>query len=139
MEIIENVPKKVGRPRGYPKTGGRQKGTPNSLTRDVRTALRDLAENNAENVQQWLDSVAEESPAEALRLYLMLIRYVIPVLSAAAIADVTPKPPRQALYAMSNDELLALIKSERVANSTTLPDRNVCLPKSYDNGEELLR
>jgi hypothetical protein len=98
---------------GFPakrvKTGGRAKGTPNRITADVRSALRDLAENNASRVQTWLDAVAEENPAEALRLYLALARFVVPVLSAAAIADITPKSPREQLARLSSDELMAII------------------------------
>jgi len=61
----------------------------NKITRDIRAALRDLAEGNADRVQSWLDSAAENDPAEALRLWLSLLRYVTPTLQAAAIADVT--------------------------------------------------
>jgi hypothetical protein len=91
------------------KTGGRAKGTLNRVTADVRAALRELAENNAARVQDWLDRIAKDDPAEALRLYLMLIRYVVPVLSAAAIADITPRSPSAALAHLSDDELLACI------------------------------
>ena len=125
-----NAPKRV-------KTGGRQKGTPNAVTRDVRKALRDLAESNAPKVQAWLDAVAAQDPAEALRLYLALIRYVVPVLSAAAIADITPKAPREALHAMSDAELLAIICRERAAEPLALPAPASALPNPDD--EELLR
>jgi hypothetical protein len=91
------------------KTGGRARGTPNRVTADVRAALRELAENNAARVQEWLDRIAKDDPAESLRLFLMLIRYVVPVLSAAAIADITPKSPSAALAHLSDDELLARI------------------------------
>ncbi len=71
-----------------PKTGGRQKGTPNRITADVRATLRELAEANAGRVQEWLDRVAEDDPGEAIRLYLSLCRYVVPVLSAAAVSAI---------------------------------------------------
>lgn len=95
---------------GGRKPRGRPLGAPNKITRDIRAALRDLAEGNADRVQSWLDSVAEKDPAEALRLWLGLLRYVTPTLQAAAIADVTPsKPVRQQLAAMSEEELLECI------------------------------
>ena len=75
----------------------------------MRAALRDLAEGNAWHIQQWLDRVAEENPAEALRLYLALTRFVVPVLSAAAIADITPKSPREQLATLSSDELMSIV------------------------------
>jgi hypothetical protein len=43
-------------------------------------------------------------------LYLALLRYVVPVLSAAAIADITPpKSPREQLARLSDDDLMAII------------------------------
>ncbi|MCW5141069.1 hypothetical protein [Burkholderia cenocepacia] len=36
---------KVGRPKGLPKTGGRQKGTPNKLTADVKALARQYGPN----------------------------------------------------------------------------------------------
>jgi hypothetical protein len=92
------------------KTGGRQKGTPNRVTRDIRTALRDLAERNADNAQVWLDRVAATDPAEAMRLYLALLRFTTPTLTASAIADVTPPPSpiRHRLARANIDERLLL-------------------------------
>ncbi len=96
--------------RGGP---GRPKGAPNKITRDIRHALRALAEGNADRVQSWLDSVADKDPAEALRLWLALLRYVTPTLQAAAIADITPpKSTRDVqirLARMTDEELLEVI------------------------------
>jgi hypothetical protein len=50
------------------KTGGRQKGTPNRVTADVRQAFADLVRGNLDNVQRCLGRVAQESPARALEL-----------------------------------------------------------------------
>jgi hypothetical protein len=73
-----------------PKTGGRQRGTPNRVTADVRDAFADLVRGNLGNVQTWLDRVAAESPEKALELLLQLSRYVLPELKAMAI-DVRPQ------------------------------------------------
>ena len=95
---------------GGRKPRGRPPGAPNKITRNIREALRDLAEGNADRVQSWLDSVAEKDPAEALRLWLGLLRYVTPTLQAAAIADLTPsKAASQQLAAMSDEELMEYI------------------------------
>jgi hypothetical protein len=101
-EVVANRQKRL-------KTGGRRKGTPNVVTRDVRGALRDLAEGNAPRVQEWLDRVAEADPAEATRLWLALIRYVTPTLAAAAIADITPKPDKDRVVEMTDEELIQVI------------------------------
>jgi hypothetical protein len=91
------------------KRRGRPPGAPNKITRDIRAALRDLANGNADRVQSWLDSVADKDPAEALRLWLALLRYVTPTLQAAAIADLTPKSTRASLACMTDEELMQVI------------------------------
>lgn len=92
------------------KPRGRPPGSPNKITRDIRAALRDLAEGNSHRVQEWLDRVAETDPAEALRLFLGLLRYVTPTLQAAAIADLTPqKSNKELLSSMSDAELTARV------------------------------
>ena len=106
-ETIDAGPGKRGR--------GRPPGAPNKITRDIRAALRDLAEGNADRVQSWLDTVAEQDPAEALRLWLALLRYVTPTLQAAAIADLTPKSDRARLATMTDEELMEAIVSSQEA------------------------
>ncbi len=110
METIEIHAARVGRPKGTRKTGGRQKGTANLVTREVRATLRDLAEGNGHSVQGWLDRVAENDPAEAMRLWLALLRFVTPTLQAAAIADITPpKRASDQLCKFTDRELLEMI------------------------------
>ena len=115
MDTIEIHEARVGRPKGTPKTGGRQRGTANLVTREVRATLRDLAEVNANHVQGWLDRVAENDPAEATRLWLALLRFVTPTLQAAAIADLSP--PKSAsdvqkqLYQFTDDELTQILNN----------------------------
>jgi DNA-directed RNA polymerase subunit F len=99
-----------------PKTGGRRKGTLNVVTRDVRAALRDLAEANAPRVQEWLDQTAKIDPAEATRLWLALIRFVTPTLAAAAVADITPKLAKDRVLEMTDEELMQeIINSHEAA------------------------
>jgi hypothetical protein len=96
----------VGRGRPGP---GRPPGAPNERTRDIRAALRDLAENNHAKVQGWLDSVAATDPAEALRLYLALLRYVTPTLAAVAGPPISLMP--RAVRDLSYDELVSILYS----------------------------
>lgn len=92
---------------------GRPKGSLNVVTRDIRAALRDLAENNSESVQDWIERVAVDDPGEATRLFLELCRFVTPTLKAATVADLSPptsaKTIQQKLYAMTDAELLESI------------------------------
>ena len=67
------------------KTGGRQVGTPNKVTKELRERFKEFAEGNFDNCQEWLDRVADEDPAEALRLYLALTERVIGKLSSQQI------------------------------------------------------
>jgi len=123
------------RPKGL-KTGGRVKGTPNRVTTGVREALCELAQNNVGSVQEWLERVAVDNPAEAVRLFLMLARFVVPTLQAVALADITPKLMGHRLAAMSDQELLAIIQSESTPlRRISAPAR----PKPDPDDEELLR
>ena len=90
-----------------PKTGGRQVGTPNRITADVRRAIAALAENNTDRVQRWLDRVAEQNPAEALRIWLQLLEFTMPKLRAATVdvRDGVPRPVGQ----LSLAELQAIV------------------------------
>jgi len=153
METIEIHPARVGRPQGTRKTGGRQKGTANLVTRDIRATLRDLAEGNAVRVQAWFDAVAAKDPGEALKIWLALLRFVTPTLQAAAISDVTPKSISHRLAAMSDGELLEAIAQspkrsapikqgvtmrDELSHRTTAPE-TVPPPIANLSADELLR
>lgn len=60
---------------------GRKKGIPNKSTRDVRLAIAQIAQNNVQNVQRWLERTARKQPGRALDLYLSLCEYHIPKLA----------------------------------------------------------
>ena len=74
-----------GRPKGAPKTGGRKKGTPNKVTKDIREAIGEMLEGCADRMGEWLDRVAAEDPAKALDLALKASEYAIPKLSRAEV------------------------------------------------------
>lgn len=63
------------------KTGGRQKGTPNKTTTDVRSAVALLAENNIDRLEGWLDEIAETDPVKASDLFLRILEYHVPKLA----------------------------------------------------------
>ena len=62
------------------KTGGRQKGTPNKSTAEVREAIATFASANVGRMTKWLDSVEAVDAAKAFDLYLRAIEYHIPKL-----------------------------------------------------------
>lgn len=79
----------AGRKPGTPKTGGRQKGTPNKVNAEFRETVRRVLESNTENVGRWLALVAEGDgsegscgdPAKALDLLVKLAEFAAPKLS----------------------------------------------------------
>lgn len=73
------------RPKGLPKTGGRQPGTPNKVTREFRETVARLLEDNAENVAQWLTRVAADDPDKALQRLAQLAEYAAPKLSRSEV------------------------------------------------------
>lgn len=67
------------------KTGGRQAGTPNKSTRQVREAIAAFAEANVERMGTWLRAVEADDPAKAMELYLRAIEYHIPKLGRTEV------------------------------------------------------
>ncbi len=63
--------------KGKEKTGGRTKGTPNALNRDLREIVRELVESNAERIRQDLEDL---EPRERVNAWLKLTEFVLPKL-----------------------------------------------------------
>lgn len=66
---------KRGRPKGTPKTGGRQKGTPNRITKGVRAWLVGLVSKNRRQLERDLQ---ELDPKDRVIMLEKLMQYVIP-------------------------------------------------------------
>lgn len=81
----------MARPKGQPKVGGRQKGTPNKVNAEFRETVRQLLEDNAENVAKWLDMVAnghgdqKPDPGKALEHVARLAEFAAPKLARTEI------------------------------------------------------
>jgi len=67
------------------KTGGRQPGSSNKVTIELKTAWKDFTDQNFPKLQGWLDSVAKEDPAEAFKLYLSMSERIIGKVTASQI------------------------------------------------------
>ena len=63
----------MAKPKGSPKTGGRQKGAPNKVTADLKTAIMGAFE--AKGGQPYLEEVAENDP----RTFCALLSKVVPM------------------------------------------------------------
>ena len=57
------------------KYGGREKGTPNRLTKELRTLLKDILYQELEQIQERLELL---KPKERLELLIKLMPYVLP-------------------------------------------------------------
>ncbi len=57
------------------KYGGRQKGTPNKLTKEIRTVLKNLIFEELDEIKEHLDSL---EPKQRIELIIKLIPYVLP-------------------------------------------------------------
>ncbi len=83
------------RPKGLRKTGGRKRGTPNNATADARAAIAAFVDGNAHRLQEWLDCIANGTPAipkkkikavppdpeKAFSLFQSVIEYHVPKLA----------------------------------------------------------
>lgn len=57
------------------KTGGRTPGTPNKTTKEIRTVLKGVINDELENIEELLH---EMQPKERLEVVIKLIPYVLP-------------------------------------------------------------
>jgi len=57
------------------KHGGRKKGTPNRMTKELRSILKDMMYQEIENIQDNLDQL---NPKERLELLIKLMPFVLP-------------------------------------------------------------
>lgn len=69
------------------KFGGRKKGTPNKQTKEIREAYQFLIENNLENLDNWLNRVAESNPEKAIGILLKVTDYVLPKLDKVEVLE----------------------------------------------------
>lgn len=65
----------MARPKGTPKTGGRQKGTPNRTTASIREWLIDVIGKNQRQIEKDLK---ELEPGARLQVLVKLLPFVVP-------------------------------------------------------------
>lgn len=88
----------MARPKGMPKTGGRQKGTPNKVTASVKGWLSCLIDKNRKQIERDLKAV---EPMERLQMIEKLMQYVVPKQQAIKAAV--------SFDNMTDEELKALV------------------------------
>lgn len=79
----------AGRPKGIPKTGGRQPGSPNKITRETREVIADLlkltAPIYAEKMIEKAQSNNPEHVSEFMSRFEKLIEFDVPKLQRSEI------------------------------------------------------
>lgn len=65
----------MGKPKGFEKTGGRKKGTPNKSTSTIREWLTNLIGKNQRQMEKDLKAL---EPKERLQMLEKLMPYVLP-------------------------------------------------------------
>ena len=63
------------------KYGGRQKNTPNRVTKELRTLLKDILYQELEEIQERLELL---KPKEKLELLIKLMPYVLPKVTSVS-------------------------------------------------------
>jgi DNA topoisomerase VI subunit B len=72
------------------KTGGRQKGTPNKVTSDIRTVLHSLVSDELDHLSTRLHTMDDEQRTQT---FLKLLPYIMPKMQAITHTDERPIKP----------------------------------------------
>lgn len=93
------------------KTGGRKKGTPNKVTRDLRESITALVEKNLKTIEADFKQLEPEKRLVVLERYL---KYCLPPLQSMSIqADI-----KQQLEKLTDEELGEL--AEKIISQTII-------------------
>ena len=85
MTETSTQPKRVGRPPGQPRTGGRQKGTPNKKTAEIRELLLSLKCDPVSGMARI--AMNKKNPPELRgRMYSELAQYMWPKRKAIEVS-----------------------------------------------------
>jgi len=69
------------------KFGGREKGTPNRLTRDSRILLKNILYNELDNFEEYFESL---EPKQKLEIIIKLLPYVMPKVESVHYTENEP-------------------------------------------------
>jgi hypothetical protein len=83
------------------KTGGREKGTPNKVTTDLRSVLQSIVSDELEHLQTHIDQMPDEQRTQVL---LKLLPYVAP--KTQAITYTEDKPPKTLVMIVNEGDIV---------------------------------
>ena len=67
------------------KLGGRKPGSLNRSTEQAKLTIARLANRGLDNIMEDFDKIRKDNPAEAAKLYLKLLEYIVPKKSAVEL------------------------------------------------------
>ena len=67
-----------GKPKGLPKTGGRQKGTPNKTTQEARKLFESIMDRNVGRIEQALEEIYDDDKQKFLYVINKYFPYYLP-------------------------------------------------------------
>lgn len=92
------------------KTGGREPGTCNIITKEIRESFQNLVEQNLSEIQNWITSTAKKDPVKAVELILKLSEFCLPKLKA--IEFKIPEKPEVQLTPEQRKTEIAKLKAK---------------------------
>jgi len=85
------------------KYGGREKGTPNKITSEIREKFMLLVESNIDRLQEDLNAL---EPIDRIRMIIGLSKFVLPTLKAIDINEKVDTPqPLEVNFHYTTEEL----------------------------------
>lgn len=73
---------KVGRPKGLPRYGGRKKGTPNKVNKDLRERISMFLDDNFDDAMKAWKNLEDK---DKVKMYTDLIKFSVPTLQAVSL------------------------------------------------------
>ena len=73
--------------KGHKKTGGKVKGIEHEVTKDVRSAFKDLIDGELDSLKDTLERVKAKSPKDYFKIITDLSEYVLPKLNRTEIVN----------------------------------------------------
>jgi hypothetical protein len=98
----------MAKPLGSQKFGGRQKGTTNKITKELRERIKDFLENNFEKIE--LD-FSKLEPIQKVTVFSSYLKFVLPALQASSV-DLN-------ISKLSDEELNQLLQTLTQKNDDT--------------------
>lgn len=92
-----------GRPKGLPKTGGREKGVENKVTKDLRHGINNFLSANWHKVQDDFDSLTD--PKDRLTLIIKMLEFSVPKMRSVDMQAIT----MQKIDALTDEEINIVI------------------------------